>query len=106
MKFLEWWGKRLETKAHINFAKGMFTDQIWLNFAPLFFKNVCILDHPGYNMAYWNLHERSLTNSMKVFKNGEEFNLVFYHFSGFDPLKPDILSQYQDRFSILRMIVG
>ena len=98
-KLIEWWAKRLETKAFISFAKGMFTDQIWINFAPLFFDRVHILLHPGYNMAYWNLHERILKDSKMVIKKNISYPLVFFHFSGFNPLRPDVLSKYQDRFS-------
>jgi hypothetical protein len=98
-KLLEWWAKRLDKKAYINLAKGMFTDQIWINFVPLFFKKVNIFFHPGYNIAYWNMHERLLIDSAKVIKNENEYPLVFFHFSGYTPLKPEILSKYQDRFS-------
>lgn len=98
-KLLEWWSKRLETKAYISLAKGMFTDQIWINFVPLFFKKVHISQHPGYNMAYWNLHERYLAVVNKVVKENSSYPLVFFHFSGYDPLQPEVLSKYQDRFT-------
>lgn len=98
-KFLEWWAKRLETKAYINFARGLFTDQIWINFVPLFFKNVLIFCHPGYNMAYWNMHERSITEGKEVIFGGTHAPLIFFHFSGYNPLQPGILSKYQNRFS-------
>jgi lipopolysaccharide biosynthesis glycosyltransferase len=97
--FLDWWADRLTNKAHIDFAKGMFTDQLWINLVPLFFENVEILKHPGYNVAYWNLHERSLTKIDNNFIINSRWPLVFYHFSGYDPLKPEILSKYQDRYS-------
>jgi hypothetical protein len=98
-KLLEWWAKRLATKAYINLAKGMFTDQIWINFAPLYFDNTHILKHPGYNMAYWNMHERNLNVKNEVIYKEQTHPLVFFHFSGYDPLKPAILSKYQNRFS-------
>jgi hypothetical protein len=98
--FLEWWAARLTKKAYINFAKGMFTDQLWINFAPLFFEKVHIFRHPGYNMAYWNLHERVLNNSDSTYIVNKKFPLVFFHFSGYDPLIPQILSKYQNRFSL------
>jgi lipopolysaccharide biosynthesis glycosyltransferase len=98
-KLLEWWAKRLETEAYINLAEGMFTDQIWINFAPLFFNKVHIFQHPGYNMAYWNLHERYLVEVNKVVKENSSYPLVFFHFSGYNPLKPEVLSKYQDRFT-------
>lgn len=97
--FLLWWMNRLENKAYIDFAKGMFTDQIWINFVPIFFRNVEILKHPGYNMAYWNIHERSLGKSKEVCFNGNSYPLVFYHFSGYNPLGPDNISKYQDRYT-------
>jgi lipopolysaccharide biosynthesis glycosyltransferase len=98
-KLIEWWSNRLVTKAHIDFTKGLFTDQIWVNFVPLFFEKVHILCHPGYNMAYWNLHERLLKHPDTVVKKNTSYPLVFFHFSGYNPLKPEILSKYQDRFS-------
>lgn len=98
-KFVEWWSRRLETRAHINFTKGMFTDQLWINFVPLYFDNVYILTLPGYNMAYWNLHERRISATNNVLFKDEKYPLVFFHFSGYNPLQPDILSKYQDRFT-------
>jgi lipopolysaccharide biosynthesis glycosyltransferase len=98
-KLLEWWAKRLETKAYIDLGNGLFTDQIWINFAPLFFDNVEIFKNPGYNMAYWNMHERNLNIKNEVISKEQPYPLVFFHFSGYDPLKPKILSKYQNRFS-------
>lgn len=98
-RFIQWWSKRLETKAFNCFSKGMFTDQLWINFVPLYFKSVSIFRHPGYNLAYWNLHERAIDND-EVVMMGNKFKLVFIHFSGFNPLKNDVLSKYQNRFDL------
>ena len=98
-ELLYWWAYRLEKKAHIDFSNGMFTDQLWINFVPLFFKKVFIFCHPGYNMAYWNMHEWLLNDNGEVVKNNITYPLVFFHFSGFNPLIPTILSKYQDRYS-------
>lgn len=100
-KLINWWSSRLETKAYIDFANGMFTDQIWLNFAPLFYENVGILEHPGYNMAYWNLHERFLTDKYEIKYKEQFYPLVFFHFSGYDPIKTEIISKYQNWFSFV-----
>jgi len=97
-KMIEWWSERLKDKAFIALDKGMFTDQIWINFVPLFFEKVKILNHPGYNMAYWNMHERKLSVSSKKNFVNEDYPLIFFHFSGYSPLNPDILSKYQNRF--------
>ena len=100
-KLVNWWANRLQTKAYVDFTNGIFTDQLWINFAPLFFKKVHILKHPGYNMAYWNMHERLLVPEKQVIFNQLKFSLIFFHFSGYNPQKPDILSKYQNRFSLI-----
>src|SRR5450759_492870 len=96
---IQWWGNRLRYKAFIDFKHGLFTDQIWINFVPLFFENVKIYNNPGYNLAYWNLHERVLTKKGNRYFINSFYPLVFYHFSGYDSLNPEIMSRYQDRFS-------
>jgi hypothetical protein len=98
--FLNWWGERTSQFGHIDPANGYFTDQIWFNLVPLFFKKVHTLLHPGYNMAAWNLHERSIKtyeeNGKVILDSGE--NLVIYHFSSWDINHPDQLSKYYNRF--------
>jgi hypothetical protein len=96
---INWWAERMRNKAFIDFKRGLFTDQIWINFVPLFFKKVKILIHPGYNMSYWNLHERTLQLLNEGLFINEQIPLVFYHFSGYNPLMPSVLSKYQNRFS-------
>jgi len=100
IEFINWWKKRLYHLCKIDFEKGLFVDQLWLNFATLFYKEVFVLDNPGYNMAYWNLQERSLSkNEAGTFIINGEHPLVFYHFSGFDLHKQYAISKYQNRFS-------
>jgi hypothetical protein len=77
----------------------MFTDQIWINFVPLFFKKVHVLMHPGYNMAYWNLHERKLTKANNQYLVNDREKLVFFHYSGFKTEIPNTISKYQNRFT-------
>ncbi len=82
--FLNWWIERLAEKCIIDLKEGFFTDQIWVTMVPLFFKNVTILKHPGFNAAYWNLHERNIVfKDSNALVNGTE-DLYFYHFSSFD----------------------
>lgn len=81
--FLNWWEARVLALGYDDVANGRFTDQLWINLLPLFFKRVKIIRHPGYNMAPWNLHERTLVENAKdekpLLASGEL--LVFYHFS-------------------------
>lgn len=62
-----------------------------------------ILRHPGCNVAYWNLHERQIASgpgkSVSVRFEGAAFPLVFFHFSGYRPELPGMLSKYEDRFA-------
>ena len=96
-RFLRWWRERTYQKGYDNPARGLFTDQLWINLVPLYFEGVSILRHPGYNMAPWNLHERSLRENARpddlfYLDSGEP--LAFYHFSGFKPGVPKIHKDY------------
>lgn len=54
-RFADWW-LRLIASDYKDQSSGLYMDQRWLNFVPSFF-NTGILRHPGYNIAFWNLHE-------------------------------------------------
>ena len=94
IKFLTWWKNHLKDYGYYDFCNGMGIDQLCANFVPLFFEKVLIEYSPAYNLAYWNLHERklSLVNE-KVVVNDTE-NLMFFHFSGYSPDKPELLSKH------------
>ena len=97
---INWWKNRLYRLCKIDFKNGLFVDQLWLNFATLFYKEVFVLANPGYNMAYWNLQERSLSkNEAGAYMVNGKHPLVFYHFSGYDLHKQYAVSKYQNRFS-------
>lgn len=94
--FLNWWMERMTDQCYVNPKEGLFVDQKWLNLAPVFFKDVAVLRHPGCNTAYWNLHER------KIVKKGDEYYvndepLIFFHFSGYSMDSPGEISRHQDR---------
>jgi glycosyltransferase involved in cell wall biosynthesis len=91
-EFLSWWHERLQTEAVVDLANALFTDQRWVDFVPSLFP-CTILRDAGLNVAYWNLHERSLTkenNTIRV--NGDK--LKFFHFSGLDPATPWQLTKH------------
>lgn len=99
-QFLNWWMIKLKDYCFIDFTNGLFVDQLWINFAPLYFNNVTILRHPGYNVAYWNLHERIISQKDGKYFVNDEYPLIFYHFSGYEFNSPQTLSKYQNRFSL------
>jgi glycosyltransferase involved in cell wall biosynthesis len=91
-ELLNWWEERLRFDSISDPSEMLFTDQRWMDFVPSYFP-IYVLRHPGYNIAYWNLHERELSIfGDKVKVNNE--NLRFFHFSGYRPEKPWILSKY------------
>ncbi len=95
-EFFRWWKERMVDQAFIRPGDGMFYDQNWLNFAPLYFKDVVVMKDAGHNVAYWNLHERQIEKQDGRFSvNG--MPLTFFHFSGLDP-RNDQISKHQDRF--------
>ncbi|WP_019986430.1 hypothetical protein [Rudanella lutea] len=99
--FVNWWKERLVYECRIDLCAGLFVDQHWVNFAPVYHQNVWIEKHRGYNVAYWNLHERQASLSGETWMiNGDE-PLQFFHFSGYDPYKPDEISKYQTRYTFV-----
>lgn len=81
---LNWWKQRLTSFGYVNVYVGFFTDQIWINFVPLFYDKVKIFKHAGANVAHWNLPERNIFKvNGKYFVNDEKSPLLFYHFSAF-----------------------
>jgi hypothetical protein len=98
-KMVDWWCKKLEKECVIDLCKGLFVDQHWAEFMPVFFDKVLITKHLGYNVAYWNLHERIVSlNEDRWFVN-ETIPLQFFHYSGYLINKPTIVSKYQNRIS-------
>jgi len=92
-RFLDWWSGRLRRHCISDPGNGMFVDQRWLDFVPGLFPHAVVED-PGCNVAYWNLHERQVERAAGGFEvNGRP--LRFFHFSGFDPGVPHLLSRYQ-----------
>ncbi len=99
--FIGWWGRQLRTLGLADVRAGLFTDQKWIDFAPVFSSKTHIIRDPGYNVAYWNLHERRLTRSdagwRVTFIDGSQSDLTFFHFSGYSATA-DILSKHETRF--------
>jgi glycosyltransferase involved in cell wall biosynthesis len=91
-EFLTWWNEKLIFDCISDVENNLFTDQRWIDFVPSYYSFSVIREY-GYNVAYWNLHEREIT---KV-DSGYYVNstaLRFFHFSGYSPNKPWILSKH------------
>jgi hypothetical protein len=81
---LDWWEERTLKMGVINVKEGLFVDQLWINLVPIFFKDIKITLHPGFNVAYWNIVERELNKRENTYLINQNYPLVFFHFSSFD----------------------
>ena len=91
--FLTFWKERLRQECYVDIANMRFVDQRWIDFVPGIY-DVAIIKNPVYNVAYWNLDHREVgykNDSYTV--NGKP--LGFFHFSGYNPHIPHLLSKHQ-----------
>ncbi len=91
--FLNWWEERCLTLGFHDLRAGLFVDQKWVNLAPCLFDEVCVLRHLGCNVAYWNLHERFLSDGDSGYLINGSSPLIFFHYSGYTLGLPDQLSR-------------
>ncbi|MDB4926296.1 hypothetical protein [Mucilaginibacter sp.] len=90
---IEWWKERLYDLCYADKFEALHVDQKWVDFLPALYKGVAVSRYLGYNIAYWNIHERQFVKtgneSYKVINRitmDEGDPLVFVHFSGLNPL--------------------
>ncbi|MEA2563012.1 MAG: hypothetical protein QOH06_4516 [Acidobacteriota bacterium] len=86
-RFLAWWQERLYLHCRHAIAEGLHYDQRWLDLVPAFFEDVAIVRDPAYNVAHWNLPERDVHAAR------------FFHFSGFNPDEPEVVTKYSRRLT-------
>lgn len=89
---LAWWWDRLRNQCRIDHARGLHVDQKWMDMTPSYF-DIHVLRDPGFNVAYWNIYERPLTRKGGVWMAAGS-PLRFFHFSGYDPDRPEVLSKH------------
>jgi hypothetical protein len=81
-RMLQWWSERLFRFCYDDKARGIFTDQKWIDLVPCFF-DAHILKHHGYDFATWSLMGCTLVETADGYTvNGDP--LRFIHFSGVD----------------------
>jgi glycosyltransferase involved in cell wall biosynthesis len=98
-ELLAWWMEKLYRDCVVDLPKGLFVDQKWIDMIPGFFPDHRILYHPGYNAAYWNLHERPITRDGDRWLADNQ-RIAFFHFSGYVPYMPTVLSKHQNRHDL------
>jgi hypothetical protein len=88
--FLAFLKERLRRECRTDIDAMRVNEQRWLDFVPPLFTHQVVRD-PGVDVAPWNLHERPLTKvGDRLFAAGVP--LRAFHFSGFDPRVPSVLS--------------
>jgi hypothetical protein len=81
-EFLNWWKSRLKDQCYRDIGDSLFVDQKWMDLITCFFdKGIIILRDPGYNIAYWNIHERSIGKDDNGYVINEKYPLRIMHFS-------------------------
>lgn len=98
LQFIKWWKEQTRLFPITRPDAGLVNEQGWLRFAGDFDDNVKIFRHPGYNIAYWNIKERTLQNKNNTYYiDGQK--LCIMHFSGFKKeLDPSQMSIFQNRY--------
>lgn len=79
--FARWWADRLHDWCHDRRDIGIFVDQKWCDLVPCFFDNVKILRDPGYNVASWNLSQRTIAFDDNGTALVNDHPLRFFHFT-------------------------
>ena len=94
--FARWWRDRLLQFCYDDVPNGLFTDQKWCNHAPVFFPDIAILRHKGYNVASWNLSQRPIRidRAGNITAGGDA--LKFFHFTKVTHIGEMMLERYSD----------
>lgn len=98
-QFIAWWRERLREYCVFDWKAGLFSDQKWVNLAPVFFDKVANVKHPGYNIGYWNLHERKVARVNGELVVNHDFPLVIYHFSNINIRQQKLFDTQQNRWT-------
>lgn len=98
IEYLRWISSELQRECVADFNRGLFYDQTYLNFAPVFLKH-CYIDRTNqHNIAFYNLHH----NVIQQVNGGWFVNdspLGSFHFTGFVRTNPARISKHQDRLT-------
>jgi glycosyltransferase involved in cell wall biosynthesis/SAM-dependent methyltransferase len=97
---LDWWGERLEQDCIVDPERGFFVDQRWIDLVPGMAESFHVLRDPGFNVAYWNLATREVSERDGAWYVKGDVPLRLFHFSGFDASRPHMLSKHQDRIRL------
>jgi hypothetical protein len=98
LNFLDWWSARSLATGYYEPQLGLAVDQKWVDLVPAYFPSTKIMREVGLNLAFWNLHERSLSKKDNKWFVNDKSPLYFIHFSSFDISNPTAIASKQNRF--------
>lgn len=93
---LAWWKEVCRDRCVFDPTYRLFVDQFWAAAFASFAERLCVLRHPGANVAYWNLFQRRLETGDTGWRVDDE-PLLFFHFSGLAEDDLTKVSRYQNR---------
>jgi hypothetical protein len=95
---MRWWSERLHENCFYDPTDSLAVDQKWMDLVPGFFTGVRVLRDPGLNLAFWNLHERTIEVASEGLLVNNSYPLRFIHFSSFPEDDPSLIARKQSRF--------
>lgn len=99
-RFAWWWAARMPTDCRVDLDAGLFVDQKYVDLLPSYVSRTHILRDPGYNVAYWNLAQRSLKKGQDGRWLANDRTLSFMHYSGIRTSDLDAISVHQNRIRL------
>ena len=100
-QLLDWWSERLRARLPRRSGLGLLRRPALVRpRARASCQDLAIVRDPQYNVAYWNLHSRRLEQQRTSATRSTASRCAFFHFSGFDPERPLVLSRHQDRIDV------
>lgn len=91
---LRWWARMLRHGCVNEQERGLFVDQKYMDLLPGLAAGARVLRDTGFNVAYWNLDRRRVTEGPGGGWLVDGRPLGFFHFSGFVPERPAEVSKY------------
>jgi hypothetical protein len=78
----EWWRERCNEWCYDTLEDDRFADQKYLDRFQSLFAGVRVLQHPGANVAPWNVHQYAIRKAGEIVTVDGRTPLVFFHFHG------------------------
>jgi GT2 family glycosyltransferase/glycosyltransferase involved in cell wall biosynthesis len=100
-RVLTWWAERLRTGSRLDPAHAMVFDQRWADLMPGLSEAVGAWRDPGVDFGYWRAATHRLERDGDAILVDEQ-PLRCFHFTGFDPDRPERLSKHSNRAALDR----